>query len=148
VIEHVWSMAPCERPTGMAIDTAHRRIISGCGNKLMAVTDADSGKVITALPIGPGVNMNGFDPAAQLAFSSNGGDGTLTVVHEDSPDKFAVVAQVPTQNGAHSMALDPKIHHVFVVTADFTPAPAATADNSRPGPQMVPDSFILLEVAP
>ena len=147
VIEHVWPLAPCEGPTGMAIDTVHRRIFSGC-DKMMAVVDADSGKVITTLPTGPGVDATGFDPGTGLAFSSNGGDGTLTVVHEDSPDKFTVVSQVPTKQGARTMALDPKTHHVFVVTADFTPAPAPTPDNPRPRPQMVPNSFVLLELAP
>jgi YVTN family beta-propeller protein len=147
VIEHVWPLAPCAGPTGMAMDTVHRRIFSGC-DKMMAVTDADSGKVITTLPTGPGVDMTGFDPGTGMAFSSNGGDGTLTVVHEDSPDKFTVVAQVPTKQGARTLALDPKTHHVFVVTAEFTPAPAPTADTPRPRPQMVPDSFVLLEIAP
>ena len=145
-IEHVWSLAPCEGPTGMAIDTVHRRIISGCGNKMMVVVDADDGKVIATLPIGPGVDATGFDPATGLAFSSNGGDGTLTVAHEDSPEKFTVIAQVPTQKGARTMALDSKTHHVFVVTAEFGPTPEATADNPRPRPEMVPNSFVLLEL--
>jgi YVTN family beta-propeller protein len=146
IIEHVWPLAPCEGPTGMAIDTVHRRIFSGCGNKMMAVVDADSGRVITTLAIGPGVDATGFDPATGLAFSSNGGDGTLTVVHQDSLEKFSIVAQVPTQKGARTMALDPRTHHVFVITADFGPAPEPTADNPRPRPQIVPNSFVLLEL--
>lgn len=145
-IEHVWSLAPCEGPTGMAIDTVHRRIFSGCGNKMMAVVDADSGRVITTLPIGPGVDATGFDPTTGLAFSSNGGDGTLTVAHEDSLEKFTVIAQVPTQKGARTMALDSKTHHIFVVTAEFGPTPEATADNPRPRPEIAPNSFVLLEL--
>src|SRR2546428_5102844 len=85
-----WPLAPCEDRCGMAIDQQHRRLFVGCGNKLMAVINADTGKVVTTLPIGEGVDANAFDPGTQLAFSSNG-EGTLTVVHEDSPDRPVLV---------------------------------------------------------
>ncbi len=85
-----WPVAPGEEPSGMAIDPATRRLFIGCGNQLMVVMDADSGKVVTTLPIGEGVDANGFDPGPALAFSSNG-DGTFTVVHEIDKDHFAVV---------------------------------------------------------
>src|SRR5438105_7361639 len=100
-----WPLAPCEEPSGMAIDRKHRRLFSGCSNKLMAVVDADTGRVVTTVPIGGGVDANGFDPETDFAFSSNGGDATLTVVHEDSPQKFTVVESVATQRGARTMTL-------------------------------------------
>jgi hypothetical protein len=109
----------------------------------MAILDADSGKVIASPPIGAGVDAGQFDPGTGFAFASNGG-GTLTVIHEDSPDKFTVAEEVPTQTGARTMALDPKTHQVFLVTADFAPAPAPTPENPRPRGGMVPDSFVVL----
>jgi DNA-binding beta-propeller fold protein YncE len=138
-----WPVAPGDEPSGMAIDREHRRLFVGCGNKKMIVMDADSGKVIAALPIGEGVDANGYDPATELAFSSNG-DGTLTVVHEDSPDKFTVVETVQTERGARTMAIDTKKHTVILVTADFTPPPGATPDRPHPRPTIVPDSFRVL----
>ena len=138
-----WSLAPCEGPSGMAMDTEHRRLFIGCDNKMMAVMDADSGKVLATPAIGSGVDANGFDPAAGLAFSSNG-DGTLTLVHEDSPRTFKVVDNVQTQRGARTMALDAKTHKVYLVTAEFGPAPAPTAEHPRPRPTMKPGTFTLL----
>lgn len=141
----VWPLAPCQEPSGLAMDREHRRLFTGCYNKLMAVVDADSGKVITTLPIGEGVDANAFDPGNGLAFASCG-EGVLTVVHEDSPGKFSVVENVPTQRGARTMALDPKTHQVFLVTAKFGPPPAPTADQPRPRPAILPDSFVVLVV--
>jgi YVTN family beta-propeller protein len=138
-----WPLAPCESPSGMALDRAHRRLFSGCHNEMMAVTDADSGKVVATPAIGKGVDANAFDPATGLAYSSNG-EGTLTVVHEDSPDKFTVIENVSTQRGARTMALDLKTHNVFLVTAEFGPPPAPTADQPRPRPSIVPGTFTLL----
>ena len=143
IVKNTWPLAPCESPSGMAFDRQHRRIFSGCHNKMMAVMDADSGKVITTVPIGQGVDANAFDPKTRFAFSSNG-DGTLTVVDEDSPDKFSVVANVQTQRGARTMALDVKTHRVYLVTAEFGTAPAPTAAQPRPRPPMVPNTFTLL----
>jgi DNA-binding beta-propeller fold protein YncE len=141
-----WPLAPCEEPSGMAIDRKHHRLFAGCSNKLMAVVDTESGKVVTTLPIGPGVDANGFDDGKDYAFSSNGGDATLTVVHEDSPDKFSVVENVPTQRGARTMAVDAKSHRVFLVTAEFGPPPAPTPDGRRQRPSIVPGTFTLLVV--
>jgi len=138
-----WPLAPCQEPSGLAIDRKSRRLFSGCDNKLMAVVDADSGKVISTAPIGEGVDANGFDPDTGLAFASCG-EGVLTIVHEDSPNKFSVLDNVATQRGARTMALDPKTHNVFLVTAKFGPAPAATAENPRPRPAILPDSFVVL----
>jgi YVTN family beta-propeller protein len=142
VLAH-WPLAPCQEPSGMAIDRAHKRIFSGCDNKMMAVVDTGSGKVVATVPIGEGVDANAFDPASQLAFSSNG-EGTLTVVKEESPDKFTVVENVSTQRGARTMTLDEKTHRVYLSTADFGPPPTPDAGHPHPRPSVVPDSFTIL----
>jgi DNA-binding beta-propeller fold protein YncE len=135
-------LATCEEPTGMAIDTAHKRLFIGCHSKVMLVADY-SGKVVASLPIGQGVDAASFDPATQFAFASCG-DGTITIAHEDSPDKYTVVETISTQRGARTMALDTANHRVFTVTADFNPPPAATPDNPNPRPVPVSGTFTLL----
>ena len=138
-----WPLAPGESPSGLAIDPDHRRLFAGCHNQMMAIVDADSGKVLATPKIGQGVDANRFDPGTQLAFSSNG-EGTLTIIHEDSPEKFTPTASVSTQRGARTMALDLKTHNVFLVTAEFGPPPAPTAEHPHPRPQALPGSFTLL----
>ncbi len=133
-----WPLAPCEEPTGLAMDLENRRLFAGCSNKWMAIVDADSGKVLVTLPIGEGVDATAFDPDLKLAFSSNG-EGTLTVVHEESREKFSVLETVPTRRGARTMALDTKTHNIFLATADFEP-PAAGEQR----PKMKPGSFMIL----
>jgi YVTN family beta-propeller protein len=140
-----WPLAPCTEPSGLAIDRKHRRLFVGCDNKMMAVVDADSGKVLATPPIGDGVDATAFDAETGLAFASCGGDGVLTVLKEESPGKFTA-ENIPTQKGARTLALDAKTHNVFVVTAQFGPRPAATADNPRPRPPILPDSFVVLVV--
>jgi len=144
-VESRWPLAPCEEPSGMALDREHRRLFIGCHNQMMAVMDADSGHVLATLPIGRGVDANAYDPETGFAFSSNG-DGTLTVVHEDSPSQFSVVDNVSTQRGARTLALDLKTHNVFLVTAEFGPPSAATPEQPRPRPSIVPGSFTVLVV--
>jgi mono/diheme cytochrome c family protein len=141
-----WPLAPCEEPSGLAMDTKHRRLFAGCHNKMMAVVDADSGKVIATPEIGQGVDANAFDSVTQLAFSSNG-DGTLTVVHEDSPDKFTVLENAETQRFARTMALDTTSHNVYLVTADIEEAPPEK-EGERPRRTMKPGTFTLLVMAP
>jgi YVTN family beta-propeller protein len=140
-----WPLAPCEEPSGLAMDQKHRRLFAGCSNKMMAVVDADSGKVIATPAIGEGVDANAFDAGQQLAFSSNGRDGNLTVVHEDSPEKFTVVENVPTQKFARTMALDTTNHDVYLVTAEIEEAPPAK-EGERPRRTMKPGTFTLLVV--
>jgi YVTN family beta-propeller protein len=140
-----WPLAPCESPSGLAIDAKNRRLFAGCDNKMMAVVDADSGKVLTTLPIGDGVDANGFDPDNGFAYASCG-EGVLTVVHEDSPAKFTVVQNVRTERGARTMTVDPKTHNVYLVTAKFGPPPAPSAGEPRPRPSILPDSFVVLVV--
>ncbi len=143
-----WPLAPCEHPSGLAMDSVHRRLFAGCRNGFMAIVDADAHRVITTVPIGAGVDANRFDPGTQLAFSSNGMSGNLTVVHEDSPDHFVELGEVSTQPAARTMALDVSTHHVFLVTATMGPRPKATPQNPRRFPTMVPGSFRVLEYAP
>src|ERR1039457_985691 len=146
VVKSKWALAPCESPSGLSMDTKHRRLFVGCENKMMAVVDADSGKVLATPAIGEGVDATAFDDETGLAFASCGGDGVLTVVKEESKDKFSVAENVTTQKGARTLALDAKTHNVFVVTAQFGPRPAPTADNPRPRPPILPDSFVVLVV--
>lgn len=140
-----WPLAPCEEPSGLAIDRKNRRLFAGCDNKMMAVVDADSGKVLATPAIGDGVDATAFDESTGLAFASCG-EGVLTVVHEESPSKFSVVENVKTQQGARTLALDEKTHQVFVVTANFGPPPAPTADNPHPRRTILPDTFVVLVV--
>lgn len=140
-----WPLAPCTEPSGLSIDRKNRRLFVGCDNKMMAVVDADSGKVLATPAIGEGVDATAFDEATGLAFASCG-EGVLTVVKEESPSKFEVAESVPTQRGARTMALDAKTHTVYTVTANFGERPPATTENPHPRPPMVPDSFVVLVV--
>jgi YVTN family beta-propeller protein len=116
-VEQRWPTAPCSSPSSMAMDRANRRLFLGCRSKVMAVMDADSGKVITTLPIGDHVDATAFDEETKLIFNSNG-EGTITVIHQDSPDKYSVVETVKTLPRAKTMALDPKTHQLFLSTAE------------------------------
>jgi DNA-binding beta-propeller fold protein YncE len=137
---HRWPLAPCESPSGLSMDRANRRLFVGCENKMIAVVDADSGKVIATPAIGDGVDATAFDPGLGYAFASNG-EGTLTVVKEDSPNSFSVIDNVPTRKSARTMGLDLKSHTVFLPFADFDPP----APGERRG-KMKPGSFALLVV--
>jgi WD40 repeat protein len=139
-VTHRWPLAPCKSPSGLAMDLKNRRLFAGCDDKVLAVVNADAGNVIATPAIGDGVDANAFDPATEYAFSSNG-DGTLTVLHEDSPDKFTVIDNVPTKKSARTMGLDLKTHNIFLPAADFDP-PAA---GERRG-KMKPGSFVILVV--
>src|SRR6202163_2672195 len=126
-----WSTAPCRQPVAMAIDTVHHRLFSGCRSGVMAVSDYESGKVVATVPIGTGVDGAGFDPTSNDAFASNA-DGTLTVIHQDTPDTYHVIEGVQTAQGGRNMGLDPASHRIHVVSAKFGPAPAdSTATNPR-----------------
>jgi DNA-binding beta-propeller fold protein YncE len=116
-VEQRWPAAPCASPSSMAMDRASRRLFIGCRSKVMAVINADSGQVITTLPIGDHVDATAFDTETKMIFNSNG-EGTITVIHEDSPDKYSVVETVKTLPRAKTMALDPKTHQLFLSTAE------------------------------
>jgi DNA-binding beta-propeller fold protein YncE len=146
VVKTKWPLAPCESPSGLSMDKKNRRLFVGCENKMMAVVDADSGKVLAAPTIGDGVDATAFDDETGLAFASCG-EGVLSVIREESPEKFMLAETIPTQMGARTLALDSKTHKVFVVTAKFGPPPAATPDNPHPRHSIVPDTFVVLAVA-
>ena len=125
----------------MAIDTAHHRLFSGCRSGVMAVSDYQAGKVVATVPIGTGVDGAGFDAASGDAFASNA-DGTLTVIHQDTPDRYHVVQTLQTAPASRNMGLDPTNHRVFVVSAKFGPPPAGGRGR---GP-VLPDSFSLMVI--
>jgi DNA-binding beta-propeller fold protein YncE len=138
-----WSTAPCKQPVSMAIDTAHHRLFSGCRSGLMAVSDYQAGKVVATVAIGTGVDGAGYDAASGNAFASNA-NGTLTVIHQDTPDQYRVVENVQTPQGARNMGLDPTNHRVFIVSAKFGPVPADAAGRGRP--PVLPGSFTLMVI--
>jgi len=140
-----WPIAPGEEPSGMAFDLAHHRLFLGCGgSKTMEMMDSTTGKVVASVPIGDGVDANAFDPETQLAFASCR-EGTVTVAHEDSPDKLTVVQTLKTAVGSRTMALDPATHRIYLAAAEFTPpAPGQPESGRRRRPQMVPGSFKVL----
>jgi DNA-binding beta-propeller fold protein YncE len=144
-----WPTAPCKQPVSMAIDTAHHRLFSGCRSGVLAVSDYQSGKTITTLPIGMGVDGAGYDPASRNVFATNA-DGTITVIHQDSPDSYKIVENVITPTGSRNMGLDPATHKIYVPAASFA-APAAPADGAPRGrggrPSVVPGTFKLLVIA-
>ena len=137
---HHWPLAPCKSPSGLAMDAAHRRLFSVCDEKVMAVVDADSGKVVATPAICDGPDAAAYDPGTGYAFASCG-DGNLTVIHEDSPDAFTVVENVPTKRSARTMGLDLKTHNIFLPAADFDPP----APGERRG-KMKSGSFVLVVV--
>jgi DNA-binding beta-propeller fold protein YncE len=134
------SLAPCEGPSGLAIDTKNKKLFSVCSNKMMAVTDIPSFKVVATPAIGPGTDGAGFDPGTGLAFSANGGDGTLTIVKEVN-GKYQVVDNVPTARGARTMTVDTKLHRVYLPSAEYGPMPEG---QKKGRPPVLPDTFQIL----
>lgn len=137
---HRWPLAPCKSPSGLAMDTKNRRLYSVCDDKVSVVVNADTGKVVATPEIGNGPDAAAFDPESHDFFASCG-EGLLTVVHEDSPDKYTVVENVPTKRSARTMGLDWKTHNIFMPAADFDPP----APGERRG-KMKPDSFVIVVV--
>lgn len=140
-----YSVTPCDEPSGLAWDGKNRKLFSVCGNKLMAISDPDAGKVVATVPIGDGADGAGFDAERGLAFSSNGQSATLTVVRE-SGGKWQVVENAATERGARTMTVDEKTHNVYLPTAKSGPPPAATSENPHPWPSIVPGTFKVLVV--
>ena len=135
-----WSLSPCQEPSALALDVVHHRLFAGCDNKMMAVVDSDTGKVLTTMPIGAGVDAGRFNPNTQEVFMSCGGDGVLTIIHEDSPDKYTVTQNLATAKGARTMAMDYASHTAYLVTAQREATPPAPGQR----PAMVPGSFELI----
>lgn len=141
-----WSTAPCKNPVSMAIDILHQRLFSGCRSGVMAISNYGNGTVVATVPIGQGVDGAGYDPKLRDAYASNA-DGTLTVIHQDSPDKYHVAETVTTGERGRNMGLDPASHRIYIASAKFGPAPAeSTATNPRRRPPMVPGSFTVIVV--
>jgi YVTN family beta-propeller protein len=138
---NTWPLGPCQEPSALAFDKAHHRLFAGCGNKMMAVVDSSSGKVVTTVPIGEGVDAGRFNPNTQEVFMSCG-EGVLTVIHEDSPDRYTVTQNVTTAKGARTMAMDFENNTAYLVTAQRDPKPPAPGQR----PAMVPGSFELIVV--
>ncbi len=143
-IKGSWPLAPCDGPSAMAFDEEHHRIFVAC-DKVMVVVNSDNGKVVASPPIGGDPDGNGYDPGTGMAFASCR-DGFVSVIHQDSPDKYTVVGNINTQVGTRTMTLDPKTHMVYTETADFRPAAAPTPDNPRPRPTPIPGSFVILQI--
>jgi DNA-binding beta-propeller fold protein YncE len=138
-VDHTWPLAPCQSPSAMSMDRESRRLFIGCRNQMMAVVNADTGNVVTTLPIGRGVDAGRFDPVTKFAFASCG-DGTTTVVHEDGSDHYSVVDTLHTRVSARTMGLDLKTHAIYLPFAETKPNP-----NGR-RPLIVPGSFAVLEM--
>lgn len=137
----VWPLAPCESPSGLAIDIRHHRLFSVCDNQVMAVTDATDGHQVASVPIGDGPDAVAFDPAESMIYSSNGESGTITAVRQDDPDHYRVTATIPTQVSARTLALDPKLHRLYLSAARFGAARQANGRHT-----VEPDSFSILTV--
>ncbi len=141
-----WPLPNCEQPTGLALDAAHHRLFSVCANGVGVVTDALSGRHVAEIPIGAGPDAAAYDAGRALLFSSNGQDGTLTVIRQEDPDHYSVIANLSTQKSARTMALDSKTHRVYLVAAEFGPAPAPSPDQPHPRPAVIDGSFKVLVV--
>jgi DNA-binding beta-propeller fold protein YncE len=128
-----WPLAPCEGPTGIAYDAATNRIFSGC-SRTSVVVDASSGKVVASISNGTRVDALGWDPSKKLIYIPNGGEGTVTVVHQDSADKYTVTTTVPTFAGAKTIAVDPVTHNAYLFQPERGPAPPPPADAPAPAP--------------
>ncbi len=138
-VEATWSVAPGEEPSGLALDNVNHRLYSVCSNKLMTVTDANTGKLITTVPIGDGCDGVAIDPGTKRIFSSNG-EGNITVVQQESADKYNVVETFVTQRGARTIALDKTTHHLYVSTGEYEPG-----EGRRP---VKPGTFVVLDIEP
>jgi YVTN family beta-propeller protein len=145
-VQSTWPLPGCDSPSGLAIDRAHHRLFSVCDGNIMAVTNGDTGAQVAQVPIGKGPDAAAYDDKRGLVFSSNG-EGTLTVIKQESVDRYRVMENVKTQAGARTMALDPANGRVYLVTAQYGPPPAATSEQPHPRPTPVPDSFTVLVVA-
>jgi YVTN family beta-propeller protein len=138
-----WPLAPGEEPTGIALDAAHHRLFATCHNKIMAMLDTGTGKVVATVPIGAGVDGCAFDDATQLAFASCG-EGTTTIAKEETPEKLTVVQTLKTEPRARTMALDPQTHRIYLPSAQFQPPPSPSPGASPARPTIVPNTLKLL----
>jgi YVTN family beta-propeller protein len=141
-----WPLAPGEEPTGLALDRAHHRLFSACANQKLIVLDATNGRHVTELPIGKGVDGAAFDQRRALIFTSNGADSSLSVFHEESPDRIVALETATTERGARTLALDEASGLLYLPTADFGPPPPPTPERPNPRPSIIPETFRVLVV--
>jgi len=139
-VTETWPAAPCEAASGLAFDLATHRLFLGCDNKLMVMMDSTNGKVVYSVPVGEGVDSTWFDPTTKLAFTSNGGAGTVSVAHEDSASVLKIVQTIKTVRGARTMALDPVTHTIYLAATDYEPQ----APGSKDRPKAVAGTFRVL----
>jgi DNA-binding beta-propeller fold protein YncE len=139
-----WPLAPCESPSGLAFDPEKRRLFAVCDNKMMAIVDADSGKVLATPAIGEGPDAAAFDPGTKLIFSSDGESGTLTVLRESGKNHFSMVQTLPTKDRSRTMTIDAATHKIYLPSADFVPAPKPAGGEAPKRPAAVPDTFKIL----
>jgi YVTN family beta-propeller protein len=147
-IKATWNLPGCANPTGLAIDAANHRLFSVCEHQVMAVTDSASGRQVARVAIGDGPDAAAFAGDLGFVFSSNGADGTLTVIRQETPDQYRVIATVQTQKSARTMALDPATHRIFLAAARLGDTPAPTPDQPHPRPNIIADSFVILVAEP
>jgi YVTN family beta-propeller protein len=141
-VENVWPLAPGEEPTGLALDNLSHRLFSACHNKLLVIVDAETGKIISTVPIGEKVDGAAFDPELKCIYTSNG-EGTMTIIEEGNKDSFEVLENMATQAGAKTITVNRKTHHIYMSAADFKPA-----DDKNEKPAVVPGSFVILDIKP
>jgi DNA-binding beta-propeller fold protein YncE len=138
-VEKLWSIEPGEEPSGLALDNENHRLFSVCGNKLMTVTDANTGKVITTVPIGDGCDGVAFDNVSKRIFTSNG-EGTMTVIQQENSDQYIVLENFTTQPGARTITLDKTTHHVYLSVGEYMPG-----TGRRP---VKPNTFRVIDIEP
>ena len=144
-VTNTWSIAPGDEPSGLALDIQNNILFSVCGNKMMVVVDATSGKIIQTVPIGDGCDGVAFDSKKKMIFSSNG-EGTITAVKEESIKKFSVAQTITTQRGARTITINPTTGQLYTPTAEFGAKPEPTPENPKPRPSLTPNSFTVLVV--
>src|SRR5262249_9112588 len=138
-----WPVAPCQGPRTMAVDQKDGRLFVGCANRRMVVLDSSNGRVVGSLPIGAGPDDSSYDPETRIVYISNG-DGTVSIIQQDSPDNYSVLETLKTATGARNMALDLKTKRIFLPISDREPAPAPTAQTPNPRGAVIPGTFRVL----
>jgi YVTN family beta-propeller protein len=141
-----WSLAPCNAPSGLAIDVEHHRLFSVCDNAKMTIVDGQSGKLVATAPIGDGADAVAYDNKRGLVLSSNGESGNLTILRQDSPDRYTVLQTLTTRPGARTLAVNPTTGEIYTVTATLGHKPAPTKEIPNPRPPILPDSFNVLVI--
>ncbi len=139
-----YTLAGCDGPSGLAYDRARDRLFSVCGNRVLAVSNPTTGTLVATVPIGPGVDAVSYDEREQLLLASNGGDGTMSVVKQESADKYTSLGTAVTRVGSRTMTIDPKTHRAYLATVQYGPTPAATTEQPRPRAPVIPGSFAIL----